>query len=302
MNAVFAYLGTELVGVTVGEAQNPRKAVPKAIKMTFYRILVFYILSVFFLGMVVPYDSDLLAFAGDASTSAAASPFVVAVRIARIPYLPSILNACILIFVFSAANSDLYIATRTLYGLAAERKAPRIFARTDNRGVPWVALIASTMFALLAYLNVADDSADVFGYFVDLVSMFGLLTWISILTTHIWFCRAKKTQGIPKTAQAYVAPGGIWGSYIALFFCILISLTKSFDVFTGDTFDYKTFITSESRIAFECCPVLTTARLSGYPSVSVSRARVQVHSPKQDGAPEDCRLLYRQGQDRPGRG
>lgn len=226
---------------------------PKAIKLTFYRIVVFYILSVFFLGMVVPYNSDLLGFATDASTSAAASPFVVAIKIARIPYLDSILNAGILIFVFSAANSDLYIATRTLYGLASEGKCFRIFAKTDKRGVPWPALACSSLFALLAYLNVADNSANVFTYFVNLVSMFGLLTWISILTTHIWFCRAKKAQRIPRSEQAYVAPAGIWGSYIALFFCILIALTKNFDVFTGDKFDYENFITGESPQLIIAC-------------------------------------------------
>jgi amino acid transporter len=98
-NAVFAYLGTELVGVTVGEAENPRRNIPRAIKLTFWRILVFYVCSVFLLCMIVPYDSKLLAFATDASTSAAASPFVVAIRLAGIDTLPGFLNGCILIFV-----------------------------------------------------------------------------------------------------------------------------------------------------------------------------------------------------------
>ena len=66
--ATFAYLGTELVGVTVGEAQNPRKTVPRAIKLTFYRILVFYCLSVFLLGMIVPYNSKDLIFANKSSS------------------------------------------------------------------------------------------------------------------------------------------------------------------------------------------------------------------------------------------
>lgn len=105
VTATFAYLGTELVGVTVGEAQNPRKTVPRAIKLTFYRIVVFYVLSVFFLTMLVPYNSEKLAFALQASTSASASPFVVAIELAKINVLPSFLNGCILIFVFSAANS-----------------------------------------------------------------------------------------------------------------------------------------------------------------------------------------------------
>ncbi|OAX83777.1 hypothetical protein ACJ72_01861 [Emergomyces africanus] len=249
VSATFAYLGTELVGVTVGEAQNPRKTIPRAIKLTFFRIIFFYILSVFLLGMLVPYDSKELAFATKASSSAAASPFVVAIKLSGIKVLPGILNACILVFVFSAANSDLYIATRTIYGLAREGKAPRILARTDRRGVPIFALGLSSLFALLAFMNVANDTKIVFGYFVNLVTIFGLLTWISILVTHIYFIRARKAQGVPETSLAFKAPFGSAGSYGALAFCILISFTKNFNVFvpnwdTYGRFDRKNFITS----------------------------------------------------------
>lgn len=193
--------------------------------------------------MIVPYDSEELAFATKKSNSAAASPFVVAIRLAKIEALPGIINACILLFVFSASNSDLYIASRTIYGLASQGKAPRRLARTDSRGVPVYALGVSSLFCLLAYMNVADDAKTVFSYFVNLVTIFGLLTWISILVTHIFFVRARNAQGVEKSSLAYVAPGGAAGSYAALFFCILIALTKNFSVFTGGEFDYKNFIT-----------------------------------------------------------
>lgn len=247
VTATFAYLGTELVGVTVGEAQNPRKTVPRAIKLTFYRIIFFYCLSVLLLGMLVPYDSEELAFATKATSSASASPFVVAIKLAGINALPGILNGCILLFVFSASNSDLYIASRTLYGLASEGSAPKIFRRTDSRGVPIYALGLSAAFALLAFMNVSDDSKTVFGYFVNLVTIFGLLTWISILVAHIYFVRARRAQNVPDSALAFVAPLGVPGSYGALALCILIALTKNFPVFThsktwGD-FDYKNFVT-----------------------------------------------------------
>lgn len=65
--------GTELVGVTVGEAQNPRKTIPRAIKLTFYRILFFYVLSVFLLGLIVPYNSPDLVFANSSSNKSSAS-------------------------------------------------------------------------------------------------------------------------------------------------------------------------------------------------------------------------------------
>ncbi|KAF2647946.1 histidine permease [Lophiostoma macrostomum CBS 122681] len=250
VNAVFAYLGTELVGVTVGEAQNPRKTIPRAIKLTFYRILFFYVLSVFFVGMLVPYNDTKLLAANKLATKqpgASASPFVVAIKNANIPHLPGIVNACILVFTFSASNSDLYIASRTIFGLAKEGNAPRILAYTDKRGVPVAALGLSSCFCLLALMNVADDAKTVFGYFVNLVTIFGLLTWISILVTHIYFVRARRAQGITNDMMPYVAPFGMIGSYIALFFCCLIAITKNFSVFTpskdyGD-FDYKNFIT-----------------------------------------------------------
>lgn len=247
VTAVFAYLGTELVGVTVGEAQNPRKVVPRAIKLTFYRIIFFYCLSVLFIGMCIPYNSAALSFATKQTTGASASPFVVAIIEAGIPILPDIINGAILMFVFSASNSDLYIASRTLYGLACNGNAPKIFKRTDSRGVPVYALGLSAAFALLAYMNVADDSKTVFTYFVNLVSMFGLESWISILVTHVFWCKAKKAQGIPNTAFPYVAPLGMWGSYFALFWCVLIGITKNFNVFTHSktygSFDYKNFVT-----------------------------------------------------------
>ncbi|TDZ35560.1 Dicarboxylic amino acid permease [Colletotrichum spinosum] len=246
VNATFAYLGTELVGVTVAEAQNPRKTVPRAIKLTFYRILFFYCLSVLLVGMLVPYNSPDLAFANTKSAGAAASPFVVAATNAGVKVVPHIINACICVFVFSASNSDLYIASRTLYGLASDGSAPAIFKKTDKRGVPVYALGFSAMFALLAFMNVSSDSTKIFGYFVNLTTIFGLLTWISILTTHIWWLRARKAQNIPDEVMPYVAPLGIAGSYGALAVCILVALTKNFDVFTGGNFGkekYKTFIT-----------------------------------------------------------
>ncbi|KAI1190537.1 amino acid permease [Nemania serpens] len=231
VTATFAFLGTELVGVTVGEAQNPRKTIPRAIKLTFYRIVVFYIVSVFLVGMIVPFNAKELVFANKATTSAAASPFVVAIELAHIDALPHILNASILLFVFSAANSDLYIASRTLYGLASDGSAPAIFRKTDRRGVPIYALGVSAIFGLLAFLNVSDDSKDVFGYFVNVTTILGLLSWISILVTHISFVRARKAQGLTNDMMPYTAPLGIWGSYIALFICVLVAITKNFDAF-----------------------------------------------------------------------
>ncbi|KAK1590244.1 amino acid permease [Colletotrichum navitas] len=239
--AVYAFTGTELVGVTVGEASHPRLSMPQAVRLTFMRIVFFYVISVFLLGMVVPYNSAELVFAASAKTSAAASPFVVAITIAKIKGLDHVINGCLVVFVFSAANSDIYISSRTLYGIAADGKAPRIFTRTTKAGVPYVALGLCGAFCCLAYMSVSSGAAAVFGYLTNVVTVFGLLTWISILVSHIFFCRAREAQGIDSAYIPYRAPFGVWGSYIAVGFLILLTLTKGVEVFVG-TFDYKNFI------------------------------------------------------------
>jgi len=144
--------------------------------------------------------------------------------------------------VFSAANSDLYIASRTLHGQAVKGFAPAFFAKTNKSGVPVAALFFSAAFGCLAFMNVASSAKVVFGYFVNLVSIFGLLTWISILVAHIYFVKARRAQGVDEASMRYKSPFGLWGSYCALAFCCLVSLTKNFDVFIGG-FDVKNFIT-----------------------------------------------------------
>ncbi|EFX04948.1 amino acid permease [Grosmannia clavigera kw1407] len=251
VTATYAFLGTELICITFGEAANPRRNIPRAIRLTFYRILVFYILSILFLGMLVPYSSDKLKTAISKSTSADASPFVVAFRIAGVKVIPGFLNACFLIFVFSAANSDLYIASRTIYGLAAEGLAPRFLAHTTRNGVPIYSLLLSSVFACIGFLNVHTSSATIFNYFTNLVTVFGILTWISVLVTHIFFVRARRAQGIPDSSLNYVAPFGLWGTYGGLAVCIFIALCKNYSVFVHSSktsghygnFDYKNFIT-----------------------------------------------------------
>ncbi|CCK72861.1 uncharacterized protein KNAG_0L02470 [Huiozyma naganishii CBS 8797] len=237
---VFAYLGIELTGIVAAEASNPRRSVPKAIKLTFYRILVFYVVSIFLLGMCVPYNDEKLVTTNENSLTA--SPFSIAILNAGITVLPDIFNGCLLIFVFSAANSDLYVASRNLYSLAVDNKAPKIFAHTNRWGIPYNSLFVSCLFCLLAYMTVSSSSAQVFKYFVNVVSIAGLLTWISILITYICFDRAVRAQHVDKSTFAYVAPFQPYGAYVSLFFCCLIAIIKNFTVFLGH-FDYKTFIT-----------------------------------------------------------
>ncbi|PWN48032.1 hypothetical protein IE53DRAFT_320134 [Violaceomyces palustris] len=257
ISALFAYTGTELVGVTIGEAKDPRKSFPSAVRKTLFRIVFFYIFSVFMVGLVVPSDHPLLLSATKSKTSATASPFVVAVKIAGIEVLPSIINAVLLIIVISAANSDQYIASRTLYGLAIEGKAPRIFTRVNRFGVPYVALCFTACFCSLAYINLAEGGSKSFNYLVASGTIFAGIAWIAILITHIRFRMALKLlraegstaagAGGEKGQQAveyhlpWTSPGGMWLSVVSLFWTSLVILFKSWTAFVP--WNWRTFVT-----------------------------------------------------------
>ncbi|TFK29894.1 dicarboxylic amino acid permease [Coprinopsis marcescibilis] len=228
-NALFAYMGTELIGVTVGE--NPRRNIPIAIRRTFFRILVFYVGGVFVIGLIVPSTDPTLFVATQSKTGAAASPFVVAATLVGVETLSHVINGAILIFVMSAANSDLYIGSRTLYGLAIEGKAPAIFKKVNRMGVPWTALIFCTAWCGLVFLNVASTGARVFGWFVNLVSTFGALTWMCILYSHIQFMKGLKSQGMSRDNLPYKAPFQPWGAWFALASTTIITIFKGFDTF-----------------------------------------------------------------------
>jgi amino acid transporter len=118
VTAAFAYTGTELTGLAAAESANPLKEIPKASKQVVWRIGIFYIVNLFLIGLIVPADSPLYS-EGDSTSTSRHSPFVIAISLAGIKYLPSIFNAVILIAVMSVANSCTYGSTRTIQALAA---------------------------------------------------------------------------------------------------------------------------------------------------------------------------------------
>ena len=133
VHAAFAFSGTELVGLAAAETANPRKSLPTAVKQVFWRISLFYIVSLTIVGLLVPYDDKrLLQDKNDAD--AVASPFVIAIQNAGIQGLPSVFNAVIMIAVLSVGNSSIYGSSRTLAALAEQTQAPRLFAYIDRQG------------------------------------------------------------------------------------------------------------------------------------------------------------------------
>ncbi|VUC38209.1 unnamed protein product [Clonostachys rosea] len=237
----FAYTGTEVVGMTFGETPNPRKNIPRAVKQTFYRIVVFYILSVIVLGMAVPYNDPELLAATKKSTSGAASPFVVAFNLGGVRAMGGFINASLLVFTFSAASTDIYCSSRSIYGLAKDGQAPKIFAKALDNGTPLFAIAFSSVFVGLGYMNASKDAGQVFDYLVSLITIFAILNWIAILTSYLGFRRAIKAQGISVESLPFVGWLQPYGAYYSLFISLLVLVFSGYDAFIP-TFKVDQFI------------------------------------------------------------
>ena len=170
------YAGTEMVGITAGESSNPRRAVPRAIRQVFWRILIFYVGMMFFIGILIPYnDPDLLA----AGSRTARSPLTIALLQAGIGPAASLINGLIVISVISAGNSSLYVASRTILFMSRNGKAPKFLGRTDKRGVPWVALLFSNIFGGIAFISQSSGGGTVYNALITLSG--GMCFYPSIL-------------------------------------------------------------------------------------------------------------------------
>ncbi|AAS54040.1 AFR668Wp [Eremothecium gossypii ATCC 10895] len=231
IKAAFTFQGTELVGVTAGETKNPRRTVPKAINTVFFRILLFYIGSLLVIGLLVRYDDPQLIQDGS-TTNANASPFVVAINAAGTKVLPDIMNGVIMVTIISAGNSNIYVGSRVLYGLGRSGLAPAFISRTTSRGVPYVAVLATSMFGALGYLNVSSKSGSVFDWLLSITAVSGFFTWLLISVSHIRFMQCLKKRGISRDDLPFKAKFMPYGAYYAAFFVIVIILVQGFTAFT----------------------------------------------------------------------
>jgi len=227
ITAAFSFSGTELVGLCAAETENPRKTLPTAVKQVFWRICLFYMVSLTIVGCLVPYnDPDLLN--GSGSSDANASPFVIAVRNAGISVVPSIMNVVIMIAVLSVGNSSIYGSSRTLAALADRGQAPKILGYIDRSGRPLVAILFSSAFGFICYIVAAgtDTRTQAFNWMLAISGLAAIFNWASICLCHIRFRRAWKLQGHTLDELAYKSQATVYGSYVGLIFNILILIAQ----------------------------------------------------------------------------
>ncbi|KAH3663941.1 hypothetical protein WICMUC_005880 [Wickerhamomyces mucosus] len=217
VTSTFSLGGTEFMALTAADQANPRKSIPKAVKVVFYRLVFVYLLSILMVGLLVPYNSTSLMSVNSQSNEAPISPYVIAIENAGIKVIPHIINSVILLAILSVGNSALYSSSTTFFSLAQQGFAPQWFNYTDQKGRPIRAMGLSMLFGLFSFIAAYKDQQQVFTWLLSLSGLATIFTWSSISLSHIRFRKALEAQNVNQNTLGFKAKGGIWISYFALF-------------------------------------------------------------------------------------
>lgn len=221
----FSLQGTELVGVAAGEALNPKKSIPKAIKQTFWRLMVFYIFTIGVISFLIPYNSEELI---NQHSSVAVSPFTIILNNFGFKYVATIMNAVILIAVLSACNASMYSATRIIWHLSKTNQAPKILSKINSNGTPFNALLATALIGCFFFSSSFFGSGFVFLWLVNISSLSGFIAWFGIALSHYRFRRAYCKQGLIVDKLPYKAKLFPIAPMVAMVMIIIIILGQEF--------------------------------------------------------------------------
>lgn len=278
IQASFTIAGPDYVSMAAGEAENPRVVMPRAFNAVFYRLTAFFVLGSLAVGINVPYNDKELHNAFTAGLpGAAASPYVVAMNRLKIHVLPDIVNAMVLTAAFSAGNSYVYCASRSLFGLALEGKAPRFLTRCTRNGVPVYCVAVVLLISLLSFLQVSNNASVVLQWFVNLVgdpvifpipftthpreeettlthqyrkqvTASQVINFSVMSYTFIRFMRACEAQGLSRDSLPHKGWGQPYAAYYALTGCFIMTFVGGYTVFLPGSWDVPTFLFSYAMI------------------------------------------------------
>ncbi|KAJ5161587.1 hypothetical protein N7492_006979 [Penicillium capsulatum] len=226
-SACFAVVGPEYISMVAAEAKRPRIYIKSAFKTVYLRFGIFFIGGALAVGIICAANDPKLGdvVAGKTTSSAAASPYVIGATNLGITIFPSVVNALLLTSIFSAGNTYTYCAIRTLYSLALEGRAPKILTHTTRNGVPIYCFMIVMIFPILSFLQVSNSSSVVITWFASLVTAGGLINYITISITYIFFHRACKAQNIDRRRTfSYFGYFQPYCGYLAMVWMILVTI------------------------------------------------------------------------------
>ncbi len=213
---MFAFGGIETIGITAGEAADPKKVIPQAVNTVPVRVLLFYVLTLGVLMSLFPWN--------EIGTNG--SPFVQIFDGLGIPAAPHILNAVVITAALSAINSDIFGAGRILFGLAQQGHAPASFRKVSRNGVPWMTVVMMGVILLVGVVLNAVIPEDVFLVIASIATFATVWVWVMILASHVAMKREIARKGLP--ASEFPSPLWPLASVLTIAFMAMVIAVLGF--------------------------------------------------------------------------
>jgi len=192
----YAFSGSELVGVAAGETKDPSRNIPRALRSTVLRLVIFFIGAIAVIAAIVPYQKS----------GVTQSPFVAVFDYVGIPYAADVMNFVIITALLSAGNSGLFSCARMLFSLSREGHGPRAFTKLTRRGIPLVALSVSMIGGLASLLSSVVAAQTVYLLLVSVAGFAVVAVWMSIVAAQFFHRRAFVRAGGDVKTLAYRTP------------------------------------------------------------------------------------------------
>ncbi|WP_257476971.1 amino acid permease [Acidipropionibacterium jensenii] len=221
LGVIFAFGGTEMVGVAAGEAAEARKILPKAVNSMILRIFVFYVGSVVLMTLVLPWT----AYSGDES------PFVTFFARIGVPYAGDIMQVVVLTAALSSLNAGLYATGRTLRSMAVAGEAPRMASKLNRHQVPAGGIVITASLGLIGVLINYIYPSGAFDIVMNLAGIGIAGTWISILASHVIFVRRARRGEVER--PDFRLHGAPVTNIVAIVFLLVVIVSMWFDPKVG---------------------------------------------------------------------
>ena len=193
VTVIFAFVGAEIVTIAASESNEPSRNVARATNAVIYRVLLFYVVSVFFVAAIVPWDTTF-------AEEVIKSPFTIAFERMGIPGAGTLMNFVVLTAVLSVLNSSLYTTSRMLFALTKHNDAPGFFTNTTARGVPIWAILAGTSFGYVSVAIYYFFPANVFTWLINASGAIALFAYLLIAISEL-VMRRRLEREAPESLQ-----------------------------------------------------------------------------------------------------
>lgn len=292
----FSFGGTEFISLSAAEQVNPRKSLKTGIKLVVFRVVVFFLGSLVFVGLLVPYDSPNL-MGGD--TPASTSPYVLAAQLHGVKVLPHIINACLLNSVTSVATAAMYSSSRMLHSLAEQGLFFKQFRYLDRSGRPLYCWLLSILISFFAFIATYGKQNEIFNWLLAISALSFLFIWAAICICHLKFRAGLKRDNIPLSSLAYVSPTGIIGSYLSIIINALVLIAQFWTaLFPTNKADVYVFFQKYLAIPFLLVAYFGYKIFTGYWRVWLPVSEIDIDSDRVIYDPEILELEKLEEKDR----